>query len=122
MRGDGKPQAKVARNATWCDFLPAAKQQIPRNENAALRDDNSLAIFKLHHHAQCSRIGTFRDHPYNGASPRSTPASAMRLFKETALWDALKRLALGFGLIALFSSILLLSDVGHRTAASAASA
>jgi len=46
----------------------------------------------------------------------------MRLFKETALWDALKRLALGFGLIALFSSILLLSDVGHRTAASAASA
>jgi putative tryptophan/tyrosine transport system substrate-binding protein len=46
----------------------------------------------------------------------------MRLFKETALWAALKRLALGFGLIALFSSVLLLSDLGHRTAASAATA
>src|SRR5882724_10693768 len=63
MRGDGKPQAIVARNATWCDFLPAAKQQIPRNENAALRDDNSLAILKLHHQAQYSRIGTFRESP-----------------------------------------------------------
>ena len=46
----------------------------------------------------------------------------MRLFKGTALWAALKRLALGLGLIALFSSILLLSDLGHRTAASAAAA
>ena len=46
----------------------------------------------------------------------------MRLFKETALWAAMKRLALGFGLIALFSVILLLTDLGHRTAASAASA
>jgi putative tryptophan/tyrosine transport system substrate-binding protein len=45
----------------------------------------------------------------------------MRFFRETAAWDALKRLALGLGLIALFSSILLLSDLGHRTTASAAS-
>jgi putative tryptophan/tyrosine transport system substrate-binding protein len=46
----------------------------------------------------------------------------MRFFKETAVLATLKRLALGLGLIALFSSILLLSDLGHRTAASAASA
>jgi ABC-type uncharacterized transport system substrate-binding protein len=46
----------------------------------------------------------------------------MPLFKETALWAAIKRLALGIGLIALFSAILLLTDLGHRTAASAASA
>src|SRR6202158_3478197 len=46
----------------------------------------------------------------------------MRLFEETALWAAIKRLALGFGLIALFSLILLLTDLGHRTTASAASA
>jgi putative ABC transport system substrate-binding protein len=45
----------------------------------------------------------------------------MRFFKETTLWAALKRLALGLGLIALFSSILLLSDLGHRKTASAAS-
>ena len=45
----------------------------------------------------------------------------MRFFKEAAVWSALKRLALGLGLIALFSSILLLSDLGHRNAASAAS-
>ena len=44
----------------------------------------------------------------------------MRFFQETALWAALKRLALGFGLIALFSLILLLSDLGHRQTASAA--
>jgi len=45
----------------------------------------------------------------------------MRFF-ETAVWSALKRLALGLGLIALFSSILLLTDLGHRRTASAASA
>jgi Pyridoxamine 5'-phosphate oxidase len=33
------------------------------HENAALRNDNSLGIFKLHHPAQCSRIGTFRESP-----------------------------------------------------------
>ena len=46
----------------------------------------------------------------------------MRFFEETPVWSALKRLALGLGLIALFSSILLLSDWGHRKTASAASA
>jgi putative tryptophan/tyrosine transport system substrate-binding protein len=43
-------------------------------------------------------------------------------FYETAVWTSLKRLALGLGLIALFSSILLLTDLGHRKTASAASA
>jgi putative ABC transport system substrate-binding protein len=43
----------------------------------------------------------------------------MRFF-ETAVWSALKRLALGLGLIALFSSILLLTDLGHRKTAWAA--
>jgi putative ABC transport system substrate-binding protein len=41
-------------------------------------------------------------------------------FYETAVWTGLKRLALGLGLIALFSSILLLTDFGHRRTASAA--
>jgi ABC-type uncharacterized transport system substrate-binding protein len=45
----------------------------------------------------------------------------MRFFKKTAVWAALKRLALGLGLIALFSAILLLSDLGHRKTASAGS-
>ena len=44
----------------------------------------------------------------------------MRFFEQKAVWATLKRLALGFGLIALFSAILLLSDLGHRTTASAA--
>ncbi len=46
----------------------------------------------------------------------------MRFFKQKAVWATLKRLTLGFGLIALFSAILLLSDLGHRTTAAAASA
>jgi putative tryptophan/tyrosine transport system substrate-binding protein len=46
----------------------------------------------------------------------------MRFFKEKAVWATLQRLALGFGLIALFSGILLLSDLGHRTTAAAATA
>jgi putative tryptophan/tyrosine transport system substrate-binding protein len=45
----------------------------------------------------------------------------MRFYK-TAVWTALKRMALGLGLIALFSSILLLTDLGHRKTASAATA
>src|SRR5271165_6265690 len=45
----------------------------------------------------------------------------MRLF-ETAAWATLKGLALGLGLIAVLSSILLLSDLGHRKSAFAASA
>ncbi|MGA3210403.1 MAG: ABC transporter substrate-binding protein [Terriglobales bacterium] len=45
----------------------------------------------------------------------------MRLLERTRLWAALKRLALGLGLIALFSAILLISDLGGRKTASAAS-
>lgn len=45
----------------------------------------------------------------------------MRSLNETAAWAALKGLALGLGLIAFFSAILLLSDWGHRKTASAAS-
>jgi ABC-type uncharacterized transport system substrate-binding protein len=44
----------------------------------------------------------------------------MRFFNQTAAWAALKGLALGLGLITLFSAILLLSDLGHRKTASAA--
>ncbi|MGB9336889.1 MAG: ABC transporter substrate-binding protein [Candidatus Acidiferrales bacterium] len=46
----------------------------------------------------------------------------MRYIKHAAVWTALKKLAMGLGLIALFSAILLLSDLGHRKATSAASA
>ena len=53
--------------------------------------------------------------------PGEPAASAMR-FYERAVWSTLKRLALGLGLIAIFSSILLLTDLGHRKTASAASA
>lgn len=45
----------------------------------------------------------------------------MRFFKKTAVWAALKRLVMGFGLIALFSAILLVSDLGHRKTAAATS-
>src|SRR5271169_5267169 len=45
----------------------------------------------------------------------------MRLFEESAVWTALKRLAMGLALIALLSVILLLSDLGHRSPVSAAS-
>jgi len=38
---------------------------------------------------------------------------------RTAAWAALKRLALGIGLIAVFSAILLLTDLAHRNTASA---
>jgi len=38
---------------------------------------------------------------------------------KTAAWAALKRLTLGLGLIAVFSAILLLSDLAHRNTASA---
>jgi putative ABC transport system substrate-binding protein len=46
----------------------------------------------------------------------------MRFSKELAVWIALKKLAMGLALIALFSAILLLSDMGHRKTASAAAA
>jgi len=43
----------------------------------------------------------------------------MRFFAKTAVWAAVKRLAMGAGLIALFSAILLLSDLSHRNTAAA---
>jgi putative ABC transport system substrate-binding protein len=43
----------------------------------------------------------------------------MRFFRKIALWAALKRLAMGLGLISLFSAILLLSDLANRKTASA---
>jgi putative ABC transport system substrate-binding protein len=46
----------------------------------------------------------------------------MRFLNQTAAWAAIKGLALGVGLIALFSTILLLSDLGHRRTAFAAAA
>ena len=46
----------------------------------------------------------------------------MRTFADSPVWSILKRLTLGLGLIALFSSILLVSDLGHRRTASAANA
>ena len=39
---------------------------------------------------------------------------------KTAAWAVLRQLGLGLGLIALFSAILLVSDLSHRNAASAA--
>jgi len=38
----------------------------------------------------------------------------MRYFHKTVIWATLKRLAMGFALIALFSAILLVSDLGNR--------
>ena len=46
----------------------------------------------------------------------------MRFYQQKAIWTAVKKLVLGLGLIALFSSTLLLTDLGHRKTASAASA
>src|SRR5438105_3761985 len=44
----------------------------------------------------------------------------MRSFGKSPVWNLLKRLAMGLGLIALLSAVLLLSDTGHRRTASAA--
>jgi hypothetical protein len=44
--------------------------------------------------------------------------AVMGLIKKTGVSAALNRLALGMSLIALFSAILLLSDLGHRERAS----
>ena len=43
----------------------------------------------------------------------------MRTFADSPVWSILKRLTLGLGLIALLSSILLVSDLAHRRTASA---
>ena len=46
----------------------------------------------------------------------------MRAFAESPVWSVLKRLTMGLALIALLSSILLVSDLAHRRTASAANA
>ena len=46
----------------------------------------------------------------------------MRAFAELPVWSVLKRLTMGLALIALLSSILLVSDLAHRRTASAANA
>jgi ABC-type uncharacterized transport system substrate-binding protein len=46
----------------------------------------------------------------------------MRTFADSPVWSILKRLILGLGLIALLSSILLVSDLAHRRTASGANA
>jgi putative ABC transport system substrate-binding protein len=58
---------------------------------------------------------------YNGASQKEIAGSDMRNAKAKAISATLKKLAMGLGLIALFSAILLISDLGHRKTASAAS-
>ena len=45
----------------------------------------------------------------------------MPSLNKTSIWASFKRLALGLGLIVLLSAILLLTDLGHRKTASAAS-
>jgi putative tryptophan/tyrosine transport system substrate-binding protein len=42
----------------------------------------------------------------------------MRLLDKSAIWAAVKNLGLGFGLIAFLSTILLLTDLGHRKSTS----
>ena len=46
----------------------------------------------------------------------------MRAFAQSPVWSRLKRLTIGLALIALLSSILLVSDLGHRRTAAAANA
>ena len=58
---------------------------------------------------------------YTDASQKKAAAGAMRYFKETAVWVALKKLSMGLGLIVLFSAVLLLSDLGRRKTDSAIS-
>jgi putative tryptophan/tyrosine transport system substrate-binding protein len=45
----------------------------------------------------------------------------MRFFHQSGVWAGLKRMSLGFGLIVLFSGVLLLSDLGHRRSAAGSS-
>ena len=46
----------------------------------------------------------------------------MRAFAESTVWSVLKRLTMGLALIALLSSILLISDLAHRRTTSAVNA
>jgi len=57
---------------------------------------------------------------YNGAT-QTEPARHYAHLQGNRRLPTLKKLAMGLGLIALFSAILLLSDLGHRKAVSAAS-
>src|ERR1700730_605429 len=54
-------------------------------------------------------------------SQKEFSAKRMRSFAAAGLWAAAKKLTLGFALIALFSAILLLSDLAHRKTSSASS-
>lgn len=45
----------------------------------------------------------------------------MHFFNQSGVWAALKKMSLGFGLIVLFSGVLLLSDLGHRRSTSGSS-
>src|ERR1700722_17561385 len=58
---------------------------------------------------------------YTGASRKNPAAGSLLFFMHTAVWAALKKLGMGLGLILLFSSILLISDLGHRKSAAASS-
>src|SRR5580658_9760407 len=58
---------------------------------------------------------------YTVATRKNPAAGILRSFMHTAVWATLKKLGLGLGLILLFSSILLISDLGHRKTAAAAS-
>jgi len=53
---------------------------------------------------------------------RGPAANVMHTFADSPVWSILKRLTLGLGLIALLSSILLVSDLAHRRTSSGANA
>ena len=53
---------------------------------------------------------------------KRSPHRRMHKSKGKAVWAVVNRLAMGIGLIVLFSAILLLSDLGHRKVRSAAAA
>ena len=58
---------------------------------------------------------------YTCASLKNPAAGSLRAFMFMGVWVTLKKLGMGLGLILLFSSILLISDLGHRKSAAAAS-
>jgi putative tryptophan/tyrosine transport system substrate-binding protein len=57
---------------------------------------------------------------YTVATRNSSAAGSLRAFMRMGVWATFKKLGMGLGLILLFSSILLISDLGHRNAGSAA--
>ena len=46
--------------------------------------------------------------------PKELAHNVMRLFDKSSVWAAMKKLGLGFGLLAFLSTILLLTDLSHR--------